>query len=196
MHISVEGGDPKDIDVTVDEARIAPTLLGLDIPADPGRRHIVGKRGAEIAEQTVDLTAGERKEITLRFRPLSPMGSPAPMAAGVQAPPVLAVPATVSPPGMDETINPTAAYPAGGVPLASPSLSDNRSLGGGTAPDLHQTSAQKDETARTTSYWWLWTGVGAAVVGGIVTAAILLTRKPERNATCSTGLSGCIGVGR
>ena len=46
------------------------------------------------------------------------------------------------------------------------------------------------------SRWWLWTGIGAVVAGGIVTAVVLSMRNPGRDGTCSSGLNGCVVVGQ
>ena len=46
------------------------------------------------------------------------------------------------------------------------------------------------------SRWWLWTGIGAAVVAGVVTAVILSTRSPQRDSSCPTGFDGCLPVGK
>jgi hypothetical protein len=44
--------------------------------------------------------------------------------------------------------------------------------------------------------WWLWTGIGAVVAAGVVTAVILLTRSPQRDGTCPSGFDGCLPVGK
>jgi len=46
------------------------------------------------------------------------------------------------------------------------------------------------------SRWWLWTGIGAAVVAGVVTAVILSTRAPQRDGSCPPSFDGCLPVGK
>jgi hypothetical protein len=60
--------------------------------------------------------------------------------------------------------------------------------GNGPAPE----AAAKPVATR----WWLWTGIGAAVVAGVVTAVILSTRAPQRDGTCPSGFDGCLPVGK
>lgn len=69
LRIRVEGAAPDEVDVSMDGVRLANALLGFDIPADPGRRHIVGKRGTEVTEHTVELREGEHHDAVLKFSP-------------------------------------------------------------------------------------------------------------------------------
>ena len=72
-------------DVDLRDVKIATALLGIDMPTDPGRRHVVGKRGAEVVDQSVELGEGERKEAVLKFNAVLP--SVALMAEVAVAPP-------------------------------------------------------------------------------------------------------------
>ena len=194
LRITVEGAVAKDIELTVDEAKMSTALLGIDLPANPGRRHIVGKRGAEVVEQTVELAEGERKETVLRFSTVTPSIAQAPIAAQVvPAPPVTA---QAGPPVVP-LLRPPVAEP---VPSSPPALVDNGKppAGDREALDLRQKPAADEGGAASagSSHWWVWTAIGAAVVGGIVTAVVLSTRNPGRDGTCSSGLAGCIAVGR
>jgi hypothetical protein len=67
LRIRVEGAAANEIEVTVDGVKLAATLFGINLPTDPGRRHIVGKRGAEVVDQRIGLAKGDRKETVLRF---------------------------------------------------------------------------------------------------------------------------------
>jgi hypothetical protein len=67
LRIRVEGAVVNDIEVTVDGAKMAVALLGIDLPTDPGRRHIVGKWRAGVVDQTIDLAEGDRKDMVLIF---------------------------------------------------------------------------------------------------------------------------------
>jgi hypothetical protein len=65
------------------------------------------------------------------------------------------------------------------------------------ALDLRQRPASQEGVAApaSSSNWWLWTGIGVVVAGGIVTAILLATRSPGRDGNCPTGLDACISVG-
>jgi hypothetical protein len=104
LRVQVERAAANEIEVTVDGARMAVALLGIDLPTDPGRRHIVGRRGAEVVEQTVDLAEVDRKEAVLRFN----AAPPAPVVAEV--PPAPAVTDQRTPPS-PATVDATAAAP-------------------------------------------------------------------------------------
>ena len=67
LRVRLEGAAANDAEVTIDEVNLASALYGAEIPKDPGRRHIVGKRGGEIVEQTIELGEGEHKEAVLMF---------------------------------------------------------------------------------------------------------------------------------
>lgn len=150
LRVSVAGAARDEVEVTVDRAKIANALLGFEIPADPGRRQIVGRRGTETVEQTVELKPQERKEVVLQFSAVAP----------AQAEATAPTPATLA-----EAAPPVAAQNDEALRLTS-------------------TPASEDAQASRPLYkkWWFWTGVGAAVVAGAVTAFVL-TRSSEK--TCS-----------
>jgi len=77
LRIRVEGAAANDVDVAIDGVKIANALFEVEMPADPGRRSIVGKRGAEVVAQTVDLVEGEHKQAVLRFTAGTPASTPA-----------------------------------------------------------------------------------------------------------------------
>ena len=66
------------------------------------------------------------------------------------------------------------------------------------ALDLRQKPASEESAAATGSgsRWWLWTGIGAVVAAGVVTAVVLSTRGPQRDGTCPSGFDGCLQVGK
>ena len=65
------------------------------------------------------------------------------------------------------------------------------------ALDLRQKPASQESAAApaSSSNWWLWTGIGVVVAGGVVTAILLATRSPGRDGNCPAGLDACIPVG-
>jgi hypothetical protein len=104
LRIRVEGAAANEIEMTVNGAKMAVALLGIDLPTDPGRRHIVGKRGAEAVEQMIDLAEGDRKDTVLRFI----TAPPAPIVAEVPPAPAMTNQRTTPAP---VTVEATAAAP-------------------------------------------------------------------------------------
>jgi tetratricopeptide (TPR) repeat protein len=68
LRVRVEGAAADDVEVTIDDVKLASALYGFEISKDPGRRRIVGKRGGETTEQTIELGEGERKQAVLTFK--------------------------------------------------------------------------------------------------------------------------------
>jgi tetratricopeptide (TPR) repeat protein len=68
LRVRVEGAAANEVEVTIDEVKLASALYGFEIPKDPGRHRIVGKRGGETVEQAIELGEGERNEAVLRFK--------------------------------------------------------------------------------------------------------------------------------
>jgi len=99
LRVRVEGAMANEIEVTVDGAKMAVALLGINLPTNPGRRHIVGKRGAEVVDQTVDLAEGDRKDTVLRFNATPP----APVVAEVPPAPAVTGQSTTPAPVAAET---------------------------------------------------------------------------------------------
>jgi len=150
--------------------------------------------------------------------PPPPVAAPSPSPAPSSPPPLPATPLPpVASPVAPSTPGPAAAQPAPSAPsapsapplpkppatepvLASPpSLADTggNPAGREEALDLHQKPAELGSAApESGSRWWLWTGIGAVVAGGIVTGVLLSIRSPGRDGTCSSGLSGCMVVGK
>ncbi len=56
-----------DTKVFVDGVAIPESLLGTEQFTDPGRRHVVAKRGSDVTERDVELKEGERQHVTLWF---------------------------------------------------------------------------------------------------------------------------------
>jgi hypothetical protein len=197
LRIRIEGAAATDVELTVDGARIATALFGIDLPTDPGKRHIVGKRGEDVVEQTVDLVEGDRGEAVLRFStPILVRTPTAAETAGVATMPQGTVRGEESTPTVPLSPPPVAKP----IPFSVPSRVDSgkRPASDREALDLRQKPASDEGDAASGGgrHWWVWTAIGAAVVGGIVTAVVLATRNPGRDGTCSAGLSGCIAVGQ
>jgi tetratricopeptide (TPR) repeat protein len=155
LRIRVEGATPDEVDVSMDDVHVASALLGFDIPADPGPRHIVGKRGTDITEQTVELREGEHHDAVLKF-------SPAVIEANAGR------------------------LPVGNVALAAPVAAPASTEIATSLTDSSIPPEPADLRAPMYTRWWFWTGVGAAVVAGGVTA-YLLTR-PSGGACNNAGV--------
>lgn len=115
---------------------------------------------------------------------VAPLAPPVP-SAGPPPPSVPPVAAVASPPMAEAA-------------LASPpsSVVNEKAAPAQEALDLRQKPASENPATASGSRWWLWTGIGAVVAAGVVTAILLSTRSPERDGTCTSGLDGCIVVGK
>jgi hypothetical protein len=86
LRIRVEGAAANDVEVTIDDAKIASALLGIAMPTDPGRRHVVGRRDAEIVDQTIVINESESKEALLIFTARQPVQAQASVRGPGSAP--------------------------------------------------------------------------------------------------------------
>jgi len=129
---------------------------------------------------------------------LPPPAAPSPPVALSMAPPTPEPLAAPPAPPADHPPEPSAPA-AAPVLSASPSLADSgKPAIQAEALDLRQKTASENgaATSESGSRWWLWTGIGVVVAGGIVTAIWLSTRNPGRDETCLSGFSGCFVVGK
>jgi len=162
LRIRVEGASPNEVDVSMDDVRLSNALLGFDMPADPGPRHIAGKKGDETVEQTVELREGERQDAVLKFSPAAPTveGSPRRMPA-LKAALAMPIPDSASTDNATIlTVNSLPPEPAG----------------------MHRPIYKA---------WWFWTGVGAVLVAGGVTAYLL---THSSGGSCSSAGVPCAEV--
>jgi len=164
LRVHVQGAAPSEVTLTLDDVRMSGPWAGIDVPADPGRHRIVGKRESETLELTIDAVEGEGKDAILKFRE----GASAVVLATRNGGP-------------------------------APDLAANALLGSDPArvdggPNL-ATRSVPPEPARSSrpiyTKWWFWTGVGAAVIAGSVTAFVL-TRHP--GSACSGASYTCVEV--
>ncbi len=88
LRIVVIGAQPNEVALTVDNVSVPSALVGVDRPTDPGRRRVIGKRGAETAYVVLELKESEVKEVVLKFSGTPP--------ASDTAPPSLLAPAATS----------------------------------------------------------------------------------------------------
>ena len=143
----------------------------------------------EYLERAQNISAEDRREVEGWIAEMEKLRNQ--MAASTSTAPVSAPPAVASsvPPAMPGPASPN---PPAAAPLpAAPVEPVQQGL------DLRQAPAEQGGAAapKSGSRWWLWTGIGAVVVGGVVTAVLLSTRSPGREGSCTPGLS-CIVVGQ
>ena len=128
--------------------------------------------------------------------------APKTLSAGEPAPPppvAASSPVAAPSPASAALRTPPAAEPVAGSP---PLLGDSGKSGvREEALDLRQKPAERAAAPESSSQWWLWTGLGAVVVGGIVAIVVWrLGSSPSttyvRDGTCSSGLGSCIAVGK
>ncbi len=163
LRVHVQGAAPSEVELTVDDVDIEAARFGLDLPADPGRHRVVGKTQAQTLELAIDLAAGESRDAFLKFN--EGPAAVAPTAASHGTPRSgLAAEAMLVP------------TPAGTVGTSNLT----------THPSLPQPSGQP-----VYAKWWFWTGVGAVVVAGTV-SAFVLTRHPA--GACSGATVPCVEV--
>jgi hypothetical protein len=127
--------------------------------------------------------------------PFTARGEALPPAAGVApaGPMPTPVPTTVSQPQAIPEATPPA---AASVVAPTPPIAQEWPPARENALDLSQRPATQESSAGSSTRWWLWTGIGAVVAAGVVTAVILSTRGPERDTSCPSGVNGCLPVGR
>jgi hypothetical protein len=162
LRVRVEGAAANDVAVTIDGAMIAGALFGIDLPADPGWRRVVGKYGDESLEQTVYLNEKDHKEAVVKFS-----GRPLAQTAGATRPPLAAA----------ATAQPAAATGAEGQSAATLTTSTPGQPGATASGGAQQT------------WGWVAVSVGAAglILGG-VTGIVVLSNSSLRD-RCKNGCS-------
>ena len=68
LRVHVQGAEPDDITLSIDDGKITGAWAGIERPMDPGRHRLVGKRDAETLELVVDLREGEGRDAFLKFK--------------------------------------------------------------------------------------------------------------------------------
>jgi len=119
------------------------------------------------------------------FEPDAPVAAPEPaLAEPARTPSAAAKP---TPP--EKAVTKVAPLPPGPPPVSLPS-SASRALPPSESPPFPAA-----QTGSSSNRWW-WTGIGAVVAAGVVTAVILSTRDADRDGSCPPGLDGCLTVGK
>ena len=164
MRVRVQGARPGDVELTIDDVKVESAWAEIDLPADPGRHRIVGKRSAQTSVLAIDLREGERKDAVLTFDERTALAEPA------------------ASPG-----EPTSESGARALLVFSPAQADSAT--NLTANSLPPEPAKTGHPVY--ERWWFWTGVGAVVIAGAVTA-IVLTR--HSGGVCSGAGYPCVVV--
>lgn len=117
---------------------------------------------------------------------------PAATVAPAMATPIPAPAEPARPQAIPDATLPGAASAA----LPAPPVSQGPTPIRQNALDLSQQPTNPEAATGSSSRWSLWTGIGAVVAAGVVTAVILSTRGPERDTSCPSGVNGCLPVGK
>ena len=104
LEVSVEGATASEVSVRVDGKAIESALIGVAVPANPGKRKVTGTRGSETVTEEVVLKEGATSRVTLKF---SDAASGAVAAPPTPAPTTDPAP-TSSPPPQDPSTPPGA----------------------------------------------------------------------------------------
>jgi hypothetical protein len=99
--ITLDSAQPSEVSLSLDGKTLSSALLGEEQPANPGTHSVRGTRGAEQAEQTVNLVETQKAQVVLHFR------APAPGSASGAAPAGAAPPVTGQAPSPAAALAPT-----------------------------------------------------------------------------------------
>jgi hypothetical protein len=149
----------------------------LEASAEPAEAAIPAKPGADSLPEVWVNPFEPAARAAVPEAAVTEPGAPPSAEAAETAPPEKEPPEVVPLP----VAAPPAIVPSPGVQVSLPTESP---------------PAPAAEAGPSSNRWWLWTGIGALVTAGVVTAVLLSTRGPERDGTCLAGLDGCLTVGK
>jgi hypothetical protein len=93
VRVILQGADPSEVFVSLNDQLLQAALMGVKRPTDPGKVRVKGVRGEQVVEASVDLPEGATKDVTLIFSKVShvtPTAAPAaPTPVPGAAPPAL-----------------------------------------------------------------------------------------------------------
>ena len=75
--IHLEGAEPAQVTLTVDDQPTSTALIGESRPVDPGRHHVVARRGVDSAVSDVSVAPTAKVQVVLRFNVTNPVPSAA-----------------------------------------------------------------------------------------------------------------------
>jgi hypothetical protein len=128
-----------------------------------------------------------RKRINDLQAALDHRGKPAPaepVAAPTPAPATATPPAQTTPAMPTEATPPRQATPVGSTIPASAAVAPTPEPLGITQPGP---KPEPQESQPVYKRWWFWTGVGAVVAGGVVTAVLLSSKSAAKSPPCDQG---------
>jgi tetratricopeptide (TPR) repeat protein len=156
LRIHLQGAAADQVELAVDDVKVDDLRPESELRADPGRHRVVGKTRAQTVVFTVDLAEGEHKDALVRFDEVA-------QATGS---------------GRTPTTDPLA--------KALPAAAQAGAANATSLTDNSLSSAPVNRGQPVYAKWWFWTGVGAVVIAGSVTAFAL--------ARHSAGACGGAGV--
>ncbi len=109
VRVILQGADPSEVFVSLNDQLLQAALLGVKRPVDPGKLRVKGVRGEQVVEANVDMPEGATKDVTLTFAKVSHVTPTAAPPASAPAPE--SAPPALSPGAPDHTL----AYVAFGV---------------------------------------------------------------------------------
>ncbi len=112
VRITLQGVDPSEALVSLNEQLLQAALLGVKRPVDPGKIRIKGVHGQQVVEQNLELAEGATRDVVLDFPKLSHVKPSAPLGTTESKPP----PQQGAPGSADHTLS-YVAFGVGGAAL-------------------------------------------------------------------------------
>jgi hypothetical protein len=209
LTIAAPGMDPETSEVTLDGERIAPALLGVASPVNPGEHRVLLKVNGEESWEIVTLRESESRKINLHL-PSDTSAAPAPLpdASGTsaQSPTAKVIPTSLPPPspeprGRTQRSIGWVTLAVGGAGIATGTVAGllalsrkSNMVGEGCTSEGHCYTDQEPDLNRYNLMRSVST-VGFIVGGvGLAAGATLLFTAPRETKTGSS-VSGYVGVG-
>ena len=67
LTVLLEGAQPSEVELSIDNASVASGLIGVERPLDPGPHEIVARRGSSSERKSLTLAEGDMQSVTLSF---------------------------------------------------------------------------------------------------------------------------------
>ncbi len=190
LKVAIEGATLQEAKVTLDGAILAPALIGLARPIDPGTYTLAATSpGAEAAPVTVTIAEGARQAVLLSLKPLVATAAPEPLGASAAD----QTPASGGHAGLRAAGWIGIVVGAAGVVVGSIFVAKNHSDRGDAnalcqndrCPASKQAAVESFDSSANTDGTIAWVAYGVGAVG-VLTGAALLWSSGKR-ATPQTG---------
>lgn len=112
VRVTLQGVDPSEVLVSLNEQLLQAALLGVKRPVDPGKVRIKGVHGEQVVEQNLELAEGATRDVVLDFPKLSHVKPSAPVASEQTQ----SMPPQAAPSSRDHTLS-YVAFGVGGAAL-------------------------------------------------------------------------------